>query len=58
MNNMKQIKVINRIPSPADQIDKEVDKLFNSKLNKFLGYSFPLLCGLGWILILLAIFSS
>ena len=55
---MKPIKVINRIPTASDQIDKEVDKLFNTKLNNFLGYSFPLLCGLGWLLILLAIFSS
>jgi len=55
---MKQIKLINKLPTPADQIDKEVDKLFNSKLSVFLGYAFPLLCGLGWILILFAIFSS
>jgi len=52
------MKIINRIPSPADQIDKEVNKLFNSKLSVFLGYAFPLLCGLGWLLILFAIFSS
>ena len=52
------MKIINRIPSSADMIDKEVDKLFNTKLSVFLGYAFPLLCGLGWILILLAIFSS
>jgi len=55
---MKQIKLINKLPSSADMIDKEVDKLFNTKLSVFLGYSFPLLCGLGWILILFAIFSS
>jgi len=55
---MKQIKIINRIPTPADQIDKETAKLFNPKLNKFLGYAFPLICGIGWLLILLAIFSS
>jgi len=54
---MKPIKVINRIPSPADQIDKEVDKLFNSKLSVFLGYAFPVICGIAWLLILLAIFS-
>lgn len=53
-----QIKIINRIPTPADQIDKEVAKLFNPKLNKFLGFAFPLICCIGWILILLAIFSS
>jgi len=55
---MKPIKVINRIPTASQTIDKEVDKLFNSKLSVFLGYAFPLLCGLGWILILFAIFSS
>ena len=52
------MKIINKLPTASDQIDKEVDKLFNSKLSVFLGYAFPLLCGLGWILILLAIFSS
>jgi len=52
------IKVINRIPTPSDMIDKETDKLFNTKLSVFLGYSFPLICCVGWILILLAIFSS
>ena len=52
------MKLINKLPTPADQIDKEVAKLFNSKLSVFLGYAFPLLCGLGWLLILLAIFSS
>ena len=56
--DMKQIKVINRIPTPADQIERETAKLFNTKLNNFLGYAFPLLCGLGWLCILLAIFSS
>ena len=55
---MKPIKVINRIPSPADQIDKELDKLFNTKLNSVLGYAFPLLCGLGWVCILGAILFS
>jgi len=52
------MKIINRIPTASQTIDKEVDKLFNSKLSVFLGYAFPLLCGLGWILILFAIFSS
>jgi len=52
------MKIINRIPTASDQIDKEVDKLFNTKLSVFLGYAFPLLCGLGWLCILLAIFSS
>ena len=53
-----QMKIINRIPTPSDQIDKEVAKLFNPKLNKFLAYAFPLICASGWLLILLAIFSS
>jgi len=52
------MKIINKLPTASDQIDKEVDKLFNTKLSVFLGYAFPLFCGLGWILILLAIFSS
>jgi len=51
------MKIINKLPSSADQIDKETAKLFNSKLSVFLGYAFPLLCGLGWLCILLAIFS-
>ena len=50
-----QIKVINRIPTPADQIDKEVAKLFTqAPLEKFVPF---ILLGF-WILILLAIFSS
>jgi hypothetical protein len=52
---MKQIKIINRIPSPADQIDKEVDKLFNTKLSVFLGYAFPCICFVGWAAILCSI---
>ena len=55
---MKQIKVINKLPTASDQIAKETAKLFNSKLSVFLGYSFPLICCIGWLLILLAIFSS
>lgn len=39
-------------------IDKELDKLFNTKLNNFLGYAFPLLCGLGWVAILCSILFS
>ena len=52
------MKIIKRIPTPSDQIDKEVDKLFNPKLNKFLSLSFVCICASGWLLILLAIFSS
>jgi hypothetical protein len=55
---MKQIKIINRIPSPSDMIESNTDKLFNTKLQTFLGYAFPFICGIGWLLILLAIFSS
>ena len=55
---MKPIKVINRIPTASQTIERETAKLFNSKLSVFLGYSFPLICGIGWLLILLAIFSS
>jgi hypothetical protein len=52
------MKIINKLPSPADQIDKEVDKLFNTKLNKFLAYAFPLICASGWVCILGAILFS
>jgi len=52
------MKIINKLPSPADQIDKEVDKLFNTKLNNFLGYAFSLICCLGWVCILGAILFS
>ena len=52
---MKQIKVINRIPTASDQIDKEVDKLFTpAPLEKLVPF---ILLGF-WIAILLAIFSS
>jgi len=52
---MKQIKIINRIPSPADQIDKEVDKLFTpAPLEKFVPF---ILLGF-WMLLLFSIFSS
>jgi hypothetical protein len=52
------MKIINRIPTAADQIDKEVDKLFNPKLNKFLGFAFPLICCIGWVCILGAVLFS
>jgi len=52
------MKIINKLPTPADMIDKEVDKLFNSKLSVFLSYSFPFLCGIAWLCILLAILFS
>ena len=50
-----QIKVINRIPTPSDMIDKEVDKLFTpaplEKLAPFILLGF-------WIAILFAILAS
>jgi len=49
-----QIKVINKIPRPKPNFDWLKPTLFD----RFLTYSFPLLCGLGWVCILLAIFSS
>jgi hypothetical protein len=52
------MKLINKLPTPADQIDKEVDKLFNTKLSVFLGYAFPLICCVGWVCILGAILFS
>jgi len=52
------MKIINKLPTPADMIDKEVDKLFNTKLNNFLGFAFPLIWCVGWGLILYAILFS
>jgi len=52
---MKQIKVINRIPTASDQIERETAKLFKpAPLEKFVPF---ILLGL-WIAILFAIFSS
>jgi len=49
------MKIINKLPSSADQIDKEVDKLFTpAPLEKFVPF---ILLGF-WIAILFAIFSS
>ena len=49
------MKIINKLPTPADQIDKEVDKLFTTApLEKFVPF---ILLGF-WIAILFAIFSS
>jgi len=52
------MKLINKLPTASQTIDKEVDKLFNSKLSVFLGYAFPLICCIGWGLILYAILFS
>jgi hypothetical protein len=52
---MKQIKVINRIPSSADQIERETAKLFTpAPLEKFVPF---ILLGF-WGLLLFSIFSS
>jgi len=53
---MKQIKVINRIPTPADMIANQVLKL--TAFDRFTSFAFPLLLSFGWLLILFAIFSS
>jgi hypothetical protein len=52
------MKIINKLPTPADQIERETAKLFNTNLNKFLGYAFPVICCIGWCLILYAILFS
>jgi hypothetical protein len=52
------MKLINKLPTASDQIDKETAKLFNSKLSVFLGYAFPVICCIGWGLILYAILFS
>jgi hypothetical protein len=49
------MKIINKLPTASDQIDKEVDKLFTpAPLEKLAPF---ILLGL-WIAILFAIFSS
>ena len=55
---MKQIKIINKLPTPADMIESNTEKLFKPKLSKFLSLSFVFICASGWPLILLAIFAS
>ena len=54
-NGDYQIKLIDKLPTPSDMIDKEVDKLFThaplQKLAPFILLGF-------WIAILFAIFSS
>jgi len=52
---MKPIKLINKLPTSSQTIDKEVDKLFTpAPLEKFVPF---ILLGF-WIAILFAIFSS
>jgi hypothetical protein len=52
---MKQIKLINKLPSSADQIERETAKLFTpAPLEKLVPF---ILLGF-WIAILFAIFSS
>jgi len=49
------MKIINKLPSSADQIDKETAKLFTpAPLEKFV----PIILLGFWMAILLAIFSS
>ena len=55
---MKQIKIINKLPTPSDMIESNTEKLFNPKLNKFLSLSFPLICCIGWVCVLGAILFS
>ena len=55
---MKQIKVINRVPSPSDMIANDSERLFNKRFSDFLNFSFPVICCVGWGMILFAIFSS
>jgi hypothetical protein len=53
---MKQIKVINRIPTPADQIEREANKLFTPP--NILDKAMPIILLFAWVGILFAIFSS
>jgi len=55
INQINIMRIINKLPTPSDMIDKEVDKLFTpAPLEKFVPF---ILLGF-WILILFAIFSS
>jgi len=55
---MKPIKVINKLPTHADMIEANTEKLFNPKLSKFFHLSFPLICISGGVCILGAILFS
>ena len=50
------MKIINRIPSSADQIDKETAKLFTPV--NLLDKAMPIILLVAWVAILFAIFSS
>ena len=50
------MKIINKLPTPADQIDKEVDKLFTPV--NLLDKAMPIILLFAWVGILFAIFSS
>ena len=52
------MKLINKLPTASQTIDKEVDKLFNPKLQNLLGYAFPFICFVGWVAILCSILFS
>ena len=48
-----QIKVINKLPSPSDIIARQVLK--TTIFDKLTTFAFPLLCAIGWLLIVWAI---
>jgi len=50
------MKLINKLPTASDQIDKETEKLF-SPVN-LIDKAMPIILLVAWIAILLAIFSS
>jgi peptidoglycan biosynthesis protein MviN/MurJ (putative lipid II flippase) len=52
------MKIINKLPTPADMVEANTEKLFHSKLSKFLHLLFPLICCVGWVAILGAILFS
>ena len=55
LQTLKTMKLINKLPTASQTIDKEVDKLFTpTPLEKFVPF---ILLGF-WIAILFAIFSS
>jgi len=50
------MKIINKLPTHADQIDKETEKLFSPA--NLLDKTMPIILVLAWVGILFAIFSS
>jgi hypothetical protein len=50
------MKIINKLPSPADQIEREANKLFTPQ--NILDKTMPIILLVAWVAILFSIFSS